>query len=206
MKGLLLKDWYVLVRYCRSFLLIMVAFLAVSLGAEENNLFFTMYPCLLCGILPVTLLSYDEKFRWNRYSAALPVDRGLIVGVKYLLGLLCIAAAALVTLAVTAVAGRGASSGELLSLGEMMIAGALMVPTVTLPLMFALGVEKGRIGMYVVLAGVLALAAFGGRTVTPREGAAMVTGPGLHGALALAAALYAASWRVSTFFYAGKEL
>lgn len=34
MKGLLLKDWYMMKKYCRAYLLIAVVFIAVSLGNE----------------------------------------------------------------------------------------------------------------------------------------------------------------------------
>ena len=58
MKGLLLKDLYQLWKYCRTFLLIVVVFLGVSFVSPEN-LFFSLYPAMICGVLPMTLLSYD---------------------------------------------------------------------------------------------------------------------------------------------------
>ena len=42
MKGLLLKDWYMIASYCRRYLFIPVIFAAmIFLG--ENNLFFLFY-------------------------------------------------------------------------------------------------------------------------------------------------------------------
>ena len=55
MKGLLLKDWYMIQKYCRSYILITAVFIGISLENGEN-LFFTFYPCMLCGMIPVTLL------------------------------------------------------------------------------------------------------------------------------------------------------
>lgn len=63
MKGLLLKDWYMMKKYCRAYLLIAVVFIAVSLFSNDN-MFFVFYPCLLCGMIPVNLLAYDERSRW----------------------------------------------------------------------------------------------------------------------------------------------
>ena len=71
MKGLLLKDWYMMKKYCRAYLLIAVVFIAVSLG-NEDNMFFVFYPCLLCGMIPVNLLGYDE--RNNRLERVLVQD------------------------------------------------------------------------------------------------------------------------------------
>lgn len=36
MKGLLLKDWYMMKKYCRAYLLIAVVFIAVSLFSNDN--------------------------------------------------------------------------------------------------------------------------------------------------------------------------
>ena len=66
MKGLLLKDLYMTMKYCRSYLLIAVVFTAVSFVGNDN-LFFIFYPCPFCGMIPVTLLGYDERSHWQQY-------------------------------------------------------------------------------------------------------------------------------------------
>ncbi|MDE7281371.1 MAG: ABC-2 transporter permease, partial [Ruminiclostridium sp.] len=67
MKGLILKDLYMTVKYCRIYLLIAVVFIAVSFVGNDS-LFFIFYPCLFCGMIPVSLLGYDERSRWLQYS------------------------------------------------------------------------------------------------------------------------------------------
>ena len=86
MKGLLLKDWYMVKTYCRAYLLIAVVFIALSFFSD-NNMFFVFYPCLLCGMIPVNLLAYDERSRWTQYSGTLPYTKTQIVSGKYLIGL-----------------------------------------------------------------------------------------------------------------------
>lgn len=71
MKGLLLKDWYMIQKYCRSYILITAVIIGISL-ANGENLFFTFYPCMLCGMIPVTLLGYDERSGWMQYSGTMP--------------------------------------------------------------------------------------------------------------------------------------
>ena len=95
MKGLFLKDLYMLMSYCKSYLLIAVVFLAASFFGE--NLFFIYYPCLLCGMIPVNLIAYDEKSRFVQYSASLPVSAAQSVSVKYLMGLFSQIAVLLIT-------------------------------------------------------------------------------------------------------------
>ena len=91
MKGLLLKDWYMMRKYCRIYLVICLGFLFLSL-MDSENMFFVFYPCLLTGIVPVNLLAYDERSRWLQYSGTLPYTRAQIVSGKYLIGLLIQAA------------------------------------------------------------------------------------------------------------------
>ena len=43
MRGLLLKDLYMMAKYCRAYLLMAVVFVAVSLFSSDN-LFFIFYP------------------------------------------------------------------------------------------------------------------------------------------------------------------
>lgn len=86
MKGLLLKEYYMIAKYCRAFLLIVVVFLAVSFFSSDN-MFFIMYPAILASMIPVTLISYDEREKWNVYSGTLPYSRAQLVSAKYLAGL-----------------------------------------------------------------------------------------------------------------------
>ena len=70
MKGLLRKDLYMMGKYCRSYLLLVIVFLCVSVFSSDN-LFFVFYPSLFSGMIPVSLLAYDERSRWTQYSGTL---------------------------------------------------------------------------------------------------------------------------------------
>ena len=74
MKGLLLKDYYMLLKYCRPYALIVLIFGVCSL-ADGGNLFMLAYPAVLCGINSVSLLAYDEKSRWQQYCETMPYTR-----------------------------------------------------------------------------------------------------------------------------------
>ena len=74
MKGLLLKDWYLARKHCRAFLLILFVFAIVS-AYSENNVFPVLYPIILSSILPVTLVSYDERSKWQFYADTMPYKR-----------------------------------------------------------------------------------------------------------------------------------
>ena len=180
MKGLIIKDLYQLAKYCRSFLIILVIFLAAS-AMNQNNWFFLFYPSLLCGMIPVTLLAYDERSHWDRYALSLPVTRRQIVTGKYVIGLGTILVSLLLSLALSAVRmGKTGSfsAGDLFSLGGAIFLSASLTASVTLPFMFKMGVEKGRVIYYVVIGAMTALIFLVSGAIPGMEqaGASAVTG------------------------------
>lgn len=206
MKGLLLKDWYVMKKTCRAYLLLVVVFLAISAFGGEN-VFMIFYPAMLVGMIPVTLLGYDERCKWQITCAAMPCTRAQFVSAKYLVGLL----AQLATLALTALAQalRMTLNGGFhwLTWGTLLavlLAMSLLTAAITPPFMFRFGVEKGRI-LYCVTIGLMC----GGSTVVGLSGAldaAPFTVTALVGMVAAAAAVYALSWRLSIALYQKREL
>lgn len=87
MKGLLKKDAYLLFKIGKPFFLIYIVFLAV-LFYSGSNISLSLFPCLMAGIFPVTLISYEERDKWQSYSALLPVSRAKLVSEKYVFTLL----------------------------------------------------------------------------------------------------------------------
>lgn len=153
MKGLLIKDFYQMCRHCRAFLLIVVLFSALS-ALEDTSLFIALYPALFSGMIPVSLLSYDERSGWREYSGTLPYTKAQLVSGKYILGL----AIELAVVAISALAQwiRFGRYGVLEGLDVSAVMGMLVLmgffsSGVSLPLMYKWGVEKGRIIYYVVI-------------------------------------------------------
>lgn len=153
MKGLLIKDFYQMCRHCRAFLLIVVLFAALS-ALEDTSLFIALYPALFSGMIPVSLLSYDERSGWREYSGTLPYTKAQLVSGKYILGL----AIELAVVAISALAQwiRSSRYGALEGLDVSAVMGMLVLmgffsSGVSLPLMYKWGVEKGRIIYYVVI-------------------------------------------------------
>ena len=146
MKGLLLKDWYMIQKYCRSYILITAVIIGISL-ANGENLFFTFYPCMLCGMIPVTLLGYDERSGWMQYSGTMPYAKEQIVSEKYLIGILVQLTVLLVTGIAQAtkmmIAGDFALE-KLAVLMLLMLVVSMLASSISLPFIFKLGAEKGR--------------------------------------------------------------
>ena len=208
MKGLLLKDWYMMKKYCRAYLLIAVVFIAVSLFSNDN-IFFVFYPCLLCGMIPVNLLGYDERSRWMQYSGTLPYTKTQIVSGKYLIGLLSqitILVATGVAQAAKMLIAHNFELGDFAVLMLLMLIVSTLTSSICLPFVFKLGVEKGRTAYYVMIgfvcgASVLASSILRGQLVSeiqPNLILALVAVVGIG--------IYILSWYLSIVFFKKREI
>ena len=200
MKALLLKEFYVASRTCRSVLLVIAVFFALSFFGR-NSQFFFLYPLTMVGMIPVTLLSYDERDGWDKYSLTLPCTRAQLVSAKYLIGLIF---GGVVFLLVELLLLIGLSMGgnfDFLSMSSALLLMGLLGPSILMPFVFKFGSEKGRIAYYFVLALLFAVIAF-------------LIGMGFYEYLngfswlviGAAVLLYLGSWRLSILFYEKREL
>ena len=205
MKGLLRKDLYMTWSYAKTLLLVSLLFIALTAFAE-NGPVFLLYPMLLLTSLPLSLLGYDEKFKWDRYCGALPLTRAQIVAEKYLFSLLCTAAALLVmgggSAVIMLLRGQQGMIGMILSL---MLAMGLIGPTLLLPLMFRFGTEKGRLAYYFLVGLVCALFMVLMRGDSPVS-ARSVGLPAMLLVLLACAVLFALSCLLSIRLYQKREL
>ena len=62
MKGLLLKESYMINKYCRMYLVLVCVFAVIFV--MSGNEFMMFYPVVLTGIIPMSLISYDERSKW----------------------------------------------------------------------------------------------------------------------------------------------
>ena len=208
MKGLLLKDFYMTIKYCRAYLLIMAAFIACSFFSD-SNFFLVVYPFVISGMIPVALLGYDERSKWNEYCAALPYSKGQIVSAKYLIGL--VLQVGLLVLSGISRAVRMNATGTFtwdgyLSLMALMLIVSCVSGAMVLPFMFKFGVEKGRIAYYVMIGLVcggsaLVSVSFADRLSHTLPGGKLL----LYILSAGSAVLYGLSWYASVVFYQKRE-
>ena len=209
MKGLFLKDCYMINKYCRAVFFLMLVFLAVS-AAGDDNLFFTIYPMMVASIIPTTLLSYDEKSGWNVYSGTLPYSRSQLVSVKYLIAAVLIAGIWIIAAAIQGIrtaAGVGLAWEELSWTLSILLLLGLISSSVILPVMFKYGVEKGSMAYYIMIA-----VTCGGGVAFPQIIEKINLSVNVQGYLIpvlLAAAgivLFCISWIVSIKIYVKREI
>lgn len=160
MKGLLLKDAYIMWKNAKSTLLICAVFLVSGFFSSDVS-FYTVFPCIMLGMMPITLLAYDENDRWSAYAAALPLSRAAVVKARYLIGLLLgVLVAALCTCAtvLTVPAAGGVesalASAPMLTLG-LLLAGSLLPTALLLPFAYKWSVAKARMAYLILTFGIV---------------------------------------------------
>ena len=208
MKGLILKDLYMSLKYFKTYLLIILITVGLSL-TQKDSLFFAFYPFIISAMLPVSLLSLDERCHWDIYCGTLPVTRDMVVSAKYLLSALIQGSVFLLTALVQALRmimeGDFQLESYLVLLGMLWIV-FLFASSITMPFMFKLGVEKGRMAYYVMIGVVCGSAAIAGQIFNTQLQAQIPFGPVLGLGCILAAVVFAGSWYLSILFYRKREL
>ena len=160
MKGLLLKDFYVI----RSGLLILLlTFVFVGAGMS-----FVISPWVLVVIFTVTLsfqsavtVQTDKSSQWDRFSVTLPVSRKQTIASKYIMYLL-LSLAGLATGTVISVVcawfQQGFDADSLLQYSSLAIIVSLLPGSISIPCSFLLDEEKSMVGMilaYMITSGII---------------------------------------------------
>ena len=208
MKGLLLKDWYMMKKYCRYYLFCAVGFTVLSV-MSSGNMFFIFYPCLLCGMIPVNLIGYDERSRWMQYSGTMPYTKAQIVSGKYLIGLFSQLVILLLMGAAHAVKMTIAGDfvpGEFAVLMLLMLIVSTLTSSISLPFIFKLGVEKGRTAYYVMVGFVCAASFIVSNLFKGQLGTEIKPNLVLAILAVVGIGIYIFSWYMSIVFYKKREI
>lgn len=157
MKGLLLKDWYLLIKRLKFVLLVMLLFACIP------GYSISFFAVLYAAFLPMTALAYDERSKWNDLAVMMPYSVPELVTSKYLLGIIGVFIAGIISsVAQFLSTGGGAAFYESIMSLLVMVCLALIFLSVNMPIMFRLGVEKGRLIFMLLICGGTFGGTFGG--------------------------------------------
>ncbi len=156
MKGLLIKDFYVLFRETKVFLLIVILFAILKNGFTQG--FAIMY----ASMLPITVLAFDEQSKWDYLAEMMPYRRSDLVLSKYITGYLAtlvIAVTQVISTVVYHVTGMDDAAPLTDQLGMVLlyVCCGLLLMALNLPILFKLGAERGRM-VYLIITMACALA------------------------------------------------
>ena len=173
MKGLLLKDAYQIWHYAKGVIVAAVVMMGAGVVTIMNGAnFFIVYAGFLMGMMPMTLLAYDQASKFSEYSGVLPVTKEQLVGSKYSIGLCGLVLAELFAAAALGVASlHWTAVDHALVVSTLVQVGmtTLLNSAVLLPLNYRFGYEKAKYAFYLMVGLVAAgLACPPMRTAWPR--------------------------------------
>ena len=150
MKGLLLKDYYTLLKQVRFYLIFLLIFTIIP------NMNLSSIAIVYAAMLPITVIAFDERSKWDQLAAMMPYTERELVLSKYVLGYIAVAVFGVVAFALQsgiALIGHHAFTMEQGMALLVTAAAAMILLAINLPFMFWLGVERGRI-VFMILIGV----------------------------------------------------
>ncbi len=147
MKALIQKDFYVIWKQMRIFVVIILLLFIM------NSAFNIVFLVVWCSMLPYTAMAYDERSHWNQLAAMMPYSRRDVVLSKYVLGWLCMAAASILCLAARVVLGHFLENEVDTSIVLTSLCLGVISLDITLPAVMRFGVERGRMIFMVVIFG-----------------------------------------------------
>lgn len=162
MSGLILKDFLILRKTLRSYLMILAIYAAVAFSGFWQASFVSGFMMVMVSVLPMNVFAYDKQAKWDVYGLALPVGRTKTVASRYLVVLLLTAMAGALTIALGAAMSLSGRMEE--PLGQYLLTCAIFVVFATvinammLPLLYKFGSERARMMLFGIM-GVIALLA-----------------------------------------------
>ncbi len=143
MLGIMKKDFLLIKKQLLIVVGIMV-FYVIIMGSGKSYDYqvglFGGYTVAFMAILPVTMLGYDEKYKWGRYSSAMPISRRETVMSKFLSMMLLILAMDVVFGIYSAITGIKSVTAALIVVGIL----ALTISSIILTLAYKFGTDKAR--------------------------------------------------------------
>jgi ABC-2 type transport system permease protein len=140
MKGLILKDLYVV----RKYALMVFGIIAIFSFAST----FSVFTAVFCVALAMNAFAYDNICKWDQYATSLPISRKTLVLSKYITTFLfmigCIFVQAIMLFLSSLIHHTAFSVDSLLPLA--LLSGMTLISnSIFLPLIFKFGTEKARI-------------------------------------------------------------
>ncbi len=152
MKGLLIKDFYVILKQLKLFVAIIGVLALINGGMAQFALF-------MCAAFPLTAISYDEQSKWNDFAIMLPYKKRDLALSKYILGYLSVFVVAISSTLTQFIFSLIKTSPTDFTFSTLFMATGIALSFIALemPIFLKFGVEKGRLAfiLYIVFVSVI---------------------------------------------------
>lgn len=150
MTGLIKKDLLMIKSNLKMILVILFVFFIMALQGKFDISF---VPAFIVVMLFMSTFSYDEFNKWDAYAVTLPNGRKNVVKSKYIASLLLTFVTIILTIILNSLVGLINSNLEFDKFISTMMGcvfGVILIQSIMYPFIFKYGMEKGRIGLFVI--------------------------------------------------------
>ena len=203
MLGLMKKEFFTMKNYIITAGVIMIVLIMAMKGSGAAEIgMFSGYVMAYISIFMITMIAFDEKNKWDRYSSPMPATKRQQVLCKYLMVILIIVILTAIFIALCAIKGE-----TLIYIKGVTIIPVVMAITISgieLLMAYKFGANKARF----VLIGIMFLIAFGAKIYGAMDMLSVITrNPAMFyiGGIIVAFAVYIASFCLSVHFHSNKD-
>ncbi|MDD7630260.1 MAG: ABC-2 transporter permease [bacterium] len=150
MVGLIKKDLLMIKSNLKMVLIMLVVFFIMSLQGEFDISF---VPPFIVVMLFMSTFSYDEFNKWDAYAVTLPNGRKNVVKSKYFASLILTIVTIILTIILNSLVGlinNNLEFDKFISTIMGCVFGVILIQSIMYPFIFKYGMEKGRIGLFVI--------------------------------------------------------
>ncbi len=156
MKGLILKDWYLMSRQLKLMVVYVVVFVVIFSFTLDGMGAMTSFLSVVTFLLSINCFAYDEQVHFEKMVAAAPVRPITVVLSRYIASISLGLGASILIMSVNLLTALVRKSPDL-SIGESLLymaAGmgvAIVIVSILFPLIYKYGVNKSRLLMLILL-------------------------------------------------------
>ncbi|WP_300081183.1 ABC-2 transporter permease [uncultured Thomasclavelia sp.] len=157
MKGLLIKDFKLMLNQKNFFILIVLILGATACFLDFDYYFLIGYFMFICSLFTISTISYDEFDNGNAFLFTLPFSRSRYVEEKYCFGILAGTCSWFLSFVITTIIQMINSNNFIFS--DWMLSTLVMLPimfvmlAILIPFQLKYGSENGRIAIIIFLGG-----------------------------------------------------
>lgn len=148
MKGIIKKDLYIIKNNLK---IILILFIVLFLTGLNNSTDISYIPITLSIVLFLSTFSYDEFNKWDAYAITLPNGRINIVKSKYIATIILVVITSLISLILNLLIGyinNSINFEETISMISGITFSIILIQSISYPIIFKFGIEKGRILLF----------------------------------------------------------
>lgn len=157
MLGLIKKDLLMIKSNIKTIIIMIFVFLVMTINEGETFIFI---PTFISMMLMMSTFSYDEYNKTDAYITSLPNGKTNAVTSKYLATLIVVVLSLILSFALSYFAGISQGNLDLEDITMTTLgcgASVLILQSILYPTIYKLGIEKGRISIFVIVFSIVGL-------------------------------------------------